>query len=172
MIQTGIHSPSTSSCGRLFDAVSFLTGLAPPDVEFEAEAPMRLEAVSGRRPRTGYPFELAGDDFPWFLSFAPAIRGIVRDLRDGAGADTVGSRFHLTLARAIAAVAKRARDLLAIDTVALVGGVFLNRILIERTEEILNREGFRVLRPEKYSPNDESISVGQVAYALNMLRKQ
>jgi hydrogenase maturation protein HypF len=172
MIEKGIHSPFTSSCGRLFDAVSFLTGLAPPEVEFEAEAPMRLEAVSNRKPRAGYPFELIGNDFPWHVSFTPTIRDIVRDLREGATAAAIGSRFHLTLARAIASVARRARNLVTIDTVVLVGGVFLNRILIERTEEILSREGFRVLRPEKYSPNDESISLGQVAYALSRLKKR
>jgi hydrogenase maturation protein HypF len=172
MIETGMQSPFTSSCGRLFDAVSFLCGLAPAEVEYEAEAPMLLEAVSGGRLRAGYNFELTGNDFPWRLSFAPAIREIVQSMRDGDGADEVGARFHLTLAQAIAAVAKRARGRLKIDTVVLVGGVFLNRILVERTGEILGREGFRVLRPEKYSPNDESISVGQIAYALARLKKK
>jgi hydrogenase maturation factor HypF (carbamoyltransferase family) len=38
--------------------------------------------------------------------------------------------------------------------------------LLSRTEELLSKNGFNVLRPVQYSPNDESISVGQIAYAL------
>ncbi len=46
MIRRGIRSPLASSCGRLFDAVSALTGLAPLQNEYEAEAAIRLEAAA------------------------------------------------------------------------------------------------------------------------------
>ena len=48
MMANGIASPPASSCGRLFDAVSFLCGLAPLEMEYEAEAAMRLEDAAGR----------------------------------------------------------------------------------------------------------------------------
>jgi hydrogenase maturation protein HypF len=67
-------------------------------------------------------------------------------------------------------VAQRARKIHGIDTVVLVGGVFLNRKLMQAANIVLKREGFSVLRPIRYSPNDESISVGQIAYALMSLR--
>jgi hydrogenase maturation protein HypF len=166
MLEAGVRSPLTSSCGRLFDAVSFLAGLSPAEVEFEAEAPMRLEAVSGKKTGPAYPFSLASGSLPWRVSLAPAIRRIVLDMEKGASAAQIGSKFHSTLAAAIAAAAQKCREKLGIVTVVLVGGVFLNRVLLERTTALLRQLGFTVLRPEQYSPNDESISLGQVAFAL------
>ncbi len=169
MMSKGINSPLTSSCGRLFDAVSFLAGAAPARVEFEAEAPMRLEALSRHSVRAGFPYELHGDRSPWEISFAPAIREIVGEVRRGAGAGRVGAKFHLALANAAAEVAVKAGAAYGITTVVLVGGVFLNRQLVSLTRAALEEKGFNVLMPEKYSPNDESISLGQVAHALARL---
>ena len=170
MMTSGMRSPLTSSCGRLFDAVSYLTGLAPVEVEFEAEAPLRLEALSRPKARFHYPYEFLTDGKPWQLSFAAMIREIVRDVSRKIPPEKIGAAFHLTLAEAIASVAGRVRELHGVHTVALAGGVFLNKTLLSLTTQILQKKGFRVLRPLQYSPNDESISLGQVAYALARLR--
>jgi hydrogenase maturation protein HypF len=53
-----------------------------------------------------------------------------------------------------------------------VGGVFLNKTLLTLASRMLRRKGFEVLRPRQYSPNDESISLGQVAYALARLKSR
>jgi hydrogenase maturation protein HypF len=170
MLTSGIRSPLTSSCGRLFDAVSCLTGLAPVEVEFEAEAPLRLEAVSRSDASHGYPYEFLTGGNPWQLSFAPTIREIVRDVSRKIPPEKIGGAFHLTLAEAVASVSRRVRELYGVKTVALAGGVFLNRTLLSLTMRILEKQGFQVLRPRQYSPNDESISVGQIAYALARLK--
>ena len=170
MMSSGVSSPLTSSCGRLFDAVAYISGLAPVEVEFEAEAPMRLEAASGLRSRDSYPFELITVREPWPLSFAATVREIVRDVSRGVSAERIGAAFHRTLAEGIAAVSERARDVHGVSTIALVGGVFLNKTLLTLATRILRRKGFEVLRPRQYSPNDESISVGQIAYALARLK--
>ncbi len=170
MIKSGLHSPLSSSCGRLFDAVSFLSGLAPAEVEFEAEAPMRLEAISRQKSRAVYPFDLLGDREPWQLSFAATIRAIVTDLDRKIPVEKIGAAFHRTLARAVVLVAERARRHSGVDTVALAGGVFLNKTLLVLASQTLEKAGFKVLRPIQYSPNDESISVGQVAHALARLK--
>lgn len=60
MIAQKVNSPLSSSCGRLFDAVSFLLGLSPLEVEYEAEAPMRLEAIAQRERAGSYGFSLNG----------------------------------------------------------------------------------------------------------------
>jgi hydrogenase maturation protein HypF len=170
MVSSGINSPLTSSCGRLFDAVSYLAGLAPVEVEFEAEAPLRLEAVSRRNIKASYPYEFLTDREPWQLSFTATIREIVRDVLRRTPPEKIGAAFHLTLAEAIASVCERVRELHGVATVALVGGVFLNKTLLSLTSRILQKKGFQVLRPRQYSPNDESISLGQVAYALARLK--
>ncbi|MBM3284999.1 MAG: carbamoyltransferase HypF [Candidatus Aminicenantes bacterium] len=172
MIEAGVRSPLTSSCGRLFDAVSFLAGVAPAEVEFEAEAPMRLEALAQRKIRSAYPFSLEPGSSPWEISFVPAIRRIVRDLARHVPAGVIAARFHNTLARAIAAVAEKAAAEFGVRTAVLTGGVFLNRKLLLSASTLLEEKGLSVLRPVRYSPNDESISPGQVAYALARLKKE
>jgi len=170
MISSGVSSPLTSSCGRLFDAVSYLVGLAPEEVEFEAEAPLRLEAASRPDIRTPYSYELLTDRDSWQLSFAATIREIVRDISHKRAPERIGAAFHYTLAEAIAAVCERVRQVYGVSTVALVGGVFLNGILLNMTTRMLQRKRFDVLRPRQHSPNDESISIGQIAYALAKLK--
>ena len=171
MISRGIRSPLTSSCGRLFDAVSWLAGLAPQEAEFEAEAAMRLEAAASPQNEGSYPFRVR-EGRPLEISFVPAVQGLLRDLRAGRSRAVVSARFHETLARAIVRVAELARARCGVKTVVLSGGVFLNLRLLQTAVGLLRKKEFEVLRPEQYSPNDESLSLGQVAFALNWLKNR
>ena len=171
MMANGIASPPASSCGRLFDAVSFLCGLAPLEMEYEAEAAMRLEDAAGPRTLAHYPYELIGDRPPLRISFVPAIREIVAELGRGVPVSRISARFHETLGRIILDVAGRARSEFGIGIVSLAGGCFLNRRLLLAAERLLEGAGFRTLRTEAYSPNDESVSVGQIAFALARARR-
>jgi hydrogenase maturation protein HypF len=172
MIEEKINSPLTSSCGRLFDAVSFLAGLSPLEVEFEAEAPMRLEAAASDKIKGSYDFFLLDKDIPLQISFEETIRGILKDLNRKTALSTISAKFHNTLAQVIARISERARKSHGIDTVAFIGGVFLNKRLIKASTRLLEERKFRVLRPILYSPNDESISLGQIAYALAKIKKE
>ena len=172
MARSGVRSPRASSCGRLFDAVSFLVGTAPPRMEFEAEAAMRLEAAAAGRRGRAYPVRISdrGAGRPLEISFEGLIRAVVRDVGAGRPVPEVSAAFHESLARLVLRVAERARRERGTKAVSLAGGVFLNRRLLERTEELLGRADFRVFRPVAYSPNDESLSLGQIAWALARLR--
>ncbi len=172
MVEQGINSPLTSSCGRLFDAVSFLAGTSPLEVEFEAEAPMRLEAAADEGTQQSYGFSIQSHSRPLQLSFAQTIRSVVQDSGQNVTASVVSSKFHNTLSRVIASVAEKAKKEHGIDTVVLVGGVFLNKKLLHRATAALKKRGFNVLRPLNYSPNDESLSLGQIAYALQKVRNK
>ena len=173
MARGGLRSPLASSCGRLFDAVSFLAGTAPERLEFEAEAAMRFEAAAGRTAARGrYRIDLLdrGAGAPLEAAFGPLIRGVAADVASGASAAVVAARFHDALAALIVRVAERARRDRGTDEVALAGGVFLNRRLLTSVEKGLTARGFRVIRPLAYSPNDESISLGQIAWGLARIR--
>jgi hydrogenase maturation protein HypF len=167
MMNRGINSPPSSSCGRLFDAVSFLAGLSPPEVEYEAEAPMRLESAVLPGRDDSYDFRLLEEEPSLIIDFGPTIGSVIEDAAGGIDPGIIASRFHNTLAEVVTAAAESARRKMDIETVALAGGVFCNKTLLLRTEKKLRGKKFRVIRPVQYSPNDESISVGQVAYALN-----
>lgn len=169
MIRRSINSPLTSSCGRLFDAVSFLVGLAPLQVEFEAEAPMRLESAASDNTSKSYDFSFFETQNSLQISFAPTIRKIIHDLVLRVPVPEISAKFHNTLAQAVLSTAQRVQKIQSIDTVVLSGGVFLNKRLLETAQILLEKKGFHVLRPVQYSPNDESLSIGQIAYALSKL---
>jgi hydrogenase maturation protein HypF len=109
---------------------------------------------------------------PFQISFEKTIKGILKDLSQKTSLSTISSKFHNTLAQVILRISETAQDKHGIDTVAFIGGVFLNKRLLIATTRLLERRKFRVLRPIHYSPNDESISVGQIAYALAKLKRE
>ncbi len=176
MMERNINSPLTSSAGRLFDAVAFICGLAPARVEFEAEAPSRLEAAAskvGSKFGRSYAFSINKTTRPYRIDFSPTIIELVFDLeKKKVRPDEAARKFHLTLVRVILETALLARKEHGLNLVALTGGVFLNRILTEQTEKVLKKNGFEVLRPVFYSPGDESLSLGQIAYALNQIKRE
>ncbi len=170
MVRNGVRSPGTSSCGRLFDAVSYLCGLAPDEMEYEAEAAMVLEAAARDRTRAVFPFAVTRTEFPYEISFGPTFEAILRSLDRGEPVSRISSVFHNTLAEVIRRMAVEIGAGRGVRTVVLVGGVFLNRRLLETSTQLLEKEGFRVLRPGLYSPSDESLSLGQIAFGLARLK--
>ncbi len=167
-IRHGFNAPPTSSCGRLFDAVACLLAIAPAEMEFEAEAAMRLEAIAGRTDEKPYPVEIEKNNLPWKVSFRSMTAAILEEKKAGVFPEIIASRFHRTVVEAILAVAREARKEFNLTNVIL-SGVFLNRWLTHIASQMLRQAGFKVWRAVRYSPNDESISLGQVYFALSRL---
>jgi hydrogenase maturation protein HypF len=163
MAQTGLAAPLTTSVGRLFDAVAALCGLRV-EVTYEGQAAIELEALAEPRERAAYPLPLSGSD-PLILDARETVRWAVADLGAGASPRIVAARFHAGVAAATAEACARLAEAAGLDLVALSGGVFQNRLLLERTAADLRRRGLRVLVPERLPPNDGGIAYGQVAVA-------
>jgi hydrogenase maturation protein HypF len=94
-----------------------------------------------------------------------AIRAIHADVEGGAEPAGISARFHGGLAAATAAATAATAEARGLDTAVLSGGVFQNRLLLERTAERLRASGLRVLIPERLPPNDGGIAYGQAAVA-------
>lgn len=171
-IKKKINSPLTSSCGRLFDAVAWILGAAPEELEFEAEAAMRLEALASARGQEFYPYKIEKTQLPWKISFEPMFEAIIRDKEKGISLEKIATKFHRTIAVMITEVSRELRRDFDFQTVALAGGVFLNRWLTMITPELLKEAGFKVVRPVRYSPSDESISLGQIYHVLCRLKSE
>ncbi len=77
----------------------------------------------------------------------------------------MGARLHATLARLVLELACRVRDAGGPQAVALVGGVFQNRLLCDLCTRSLEDAGFEVLDAELVPTNDGGISLGQAAVA-------
>jgi len=161
-LKQGINAPLTSSVGRLFDAVAALVGLRQR-CSFEGQAAMALEYAQ-RRVKTDewYPFEITsvtGDDRSCrrMIEWKPMIAALL-DEHDPA---VTSAKFHNTLAAIIVAVAEQVGE----PVVALSGGCFQNRTLLDRAIKQLRRAGFRPYWQQQIPSNDGGIALGQIMAA-------
>ena len=157
-------SPLTSSMGRLFDAVAALAGIRAL-VSYEGQAAVELEAMASASDGVAYDLPLDDVDGRRELDPRPAITAIAGDLAAGVPAALVARRFHEGVAVATARICAEAAEQHALEHVVLSGGVFQNRLLLERTAALLAAAGLRPLVPERLPPNDGGIAYGQAAVA-------
>jgi hydrogenase maturation protein HypF len=175
MSEQGINSPLTSSLGRLFDAVAALLGVRS-EIVYEGQAAIELEALAqsvreaGLGRRECYPFHI-GEQTPALLDVTPIMRGIVEDLQHRVPVAAIAWRFHRTLAGLLACACLAARQQTGLKQVALSGGVFQNRLLLEQLCERLNELDFEVFINRRVPPNDGGLSFGQLAVAAARLRR-
>jgi hydrogenase maturation protein HypF len=172
MIASGIHTPLASSAGRLFDAVAALLGLAW-EASYEGQAAMALEGKVDRGSwivdRGGYGYDLADEDGVKIADVRAMIRGIVGDSRAGTPVGVIAGRFHEGFARMMVEMAAEAAREAGLEGVALSGGTFQNRILLERCCDLLEARGLRPLIHRNVPPNDGGIALGQAVVAAAQL---
>jgi hydrogenase maturation protein HypF len=168
MMAGSVNAPSTSSCGRLFDAAAAALGICRDRQAYEGEAAMRLEAVVDRdalHGGSGYPFALTGAA----IDPLPMWERLLSDIADGTAAGIIAARFHKGLAAAAAALAGRLAGPCGIDTVALSGGCFQNGVLFSETVARLEEQGLTVLSHAAVPANDGGLALGQAAVAAARL---
>jgi hydrogenase maturation protein HypF len=177
MLKSGINAPIASSCGRLFDAVAAALGVCREVQSHEGEAAARLEALvddellRGEDEALTYPLtipNLGGSGLPYLEPLA-MWNAILGDLILGTPAPVMATRFHRGLVKGIVAMTRKlARsseddDRQNFTTVALSGGCFQNRILLEEVTRRLEEERFTVLSHAHVPANDGGLSLGQAA---------
>jgi hydrogenase maturation protein HypF len=160
LLQKRVNAPLTTSAGRLFDAVAALLGLRAT-ASFEGQAAMELEYVADPAVSEAYPFPLEPPEHPaepYVLDWEPLLRALLEDHRRGSEPGVMSARFHNALVEGMVRVAEVAGE----RRVALSGGCFQNRLLVERARERLTRAGYDVLLHQNVPPNDGGVSLGQV----------
>ena len=163
LVKTGVASPPTTSMGRLFDALAALCGLRPR-VSYEGQAAVELEAAADLGERGAYPLPLlAGGEGALLLDVREMVGAVRDDAASHVSPGTISARIHNALAAATAEALAAEGERRGIGTAVLAGGVFQNRLLLERTVEALEPSGLRVLIPRVLPPNDGAISFGQAA---------
>ena len=154
----------TSSLGRVFDAVSFLTGLCSRN-RHEAEAAMALEGAAGEESAEPYPYDVTERDGGVVMSPGSALLDIVRAVGANQPVGRIAARFHETIACMLVDAAAMACAATRIQTVALTGGCFCNRRLLRRTVDLLEGRRLRVLYHRQVPSGDGGLSLGQALVA-------
>lgn len=159
-----INSPLTSSCGRLFDAISSLLGVCQ-EATYEGQAAIELEMIANSQTSTYLPYSIKEKNGYFEVCFQPTLEKIIEKLEKNQLVSEIASEFHQTIVEIIADLSQRIRRLTGVKTVVLAGGVFQNLILLEKSFERLEKEGFKVLTKREVPVNDGGVSLGQAVVA-------
>lgn len=108
------------------------------------------------------------------LYYLPTL-SLVKELAErklaGENSNQLALHFHRRLAEMIVSACEKAREETGINTVALSGGVYQNKLLLDYSVTMLEERGFHVLRHHLLPPNDGGISLGQAVAAMRSLQK-
>lgn len=162
MLDKRLNSPVTSSAGRLFDGAAAIAGISNK-ANYEAQAAIQLEfATDDIITNEYFEFEIQEQtNGTLIIDWHSIIKGIVEDEKQNVPVGIIAAKFHNSLAEAITSIALKVN----IGKVALTGGCFLNKYLLEKTIERLAASGFKVYTHQRVPAGDGGISLGQMKYA-------
>lgn len=157
MLEYRINAPKTSSVGRLFDAVAYLSGAAKRN-NFEGQAAMNLErSIGPTRTDAAYKIIAANQVGDW----SSLIEEVQSDRADGVNPGMISAKFHNALVNWILAVARST----PLRNVVLSGGVFQNSYLTRHSRRLLEADGFTVFTHRQVPANDGGLALGQAVLA-------
>jgi len=161
MLNSEVNSPLTSSAGRLFDGAAALLGLCSI-ASFEGQAAMELEFAAEKAvSEEVYPFKLMKKDSTIVIDWQPSIESLIGEKDE---VPVSARKFHNTMAEIVKTIALRT----GAKKLALSGGCFQNRLLLEETIKRLKSGGITPLWHRQVPPNDGGIALGQAIYAGNL----
>ena len=165
-----INSVLSTSAGRLFDGVSAILGLCRSST-FEGQAAMTLQFAGEQwegehGPIDVEPVEPIEGDGRLLLPTASLVKELVEKRLSGDDPHKLAYEFHCRLAGMAVGACEAVRRQTGLETAALSGGVFQNRLLLRLCDEALQQRGFTVLKHSLVPPNDGGIALGQAIYAM------
>ena len=169
-ITTGWRSPTTTSIGRLFDALAAALNICRQR-SYEGQPALELEMAAENGGDGWYITETKTAQGRLLLDGIGLFRQAVEDYRHGTPPGQVAARCHESLSRAAVQLCLAAREQTGLHLVALSGGVWQNARLLSRCAALLTTAGFEVIRHQQVPPNDGGIALGQVAVAAARLQR-
>ena len=181
---SGCNSPLSTSVGRLFDAVASLLGLVQVQ-SYGGEAGQRLQGAAAAAPRDPELWRLplvppeavsegagggAGGPSLGWLDWEPLLDALLAAIAAGTPPAVCAARFQHALAVALAETAARAAAVRCPPAtarsggipVALAGGCFQNRLLLEAAIAALRARGLQPFWPEQVPCSDGGLALGQI----------
>ncbi|MDR3641184.1 MAG: carbamoyltransferase HypF [Humidesulfovibrio sp.] len=181
ILRKNLNCPLTSSCGRLFDAVSAMLGLCLR-MTYEGQAAIVLERAQDLsiplRAAAVYPCPLLKNDggerldadkTPRELDTYSLFRALLKDISSEVPVPVIARRFHASLITGLAEMALHFAKIHGIGHVALSGGVMQNMTFATELPAELAARGLTPLTHKMLPPNDGCVSLGQAAYGQRLL---
>ena len=166
----GLNTPITHAAGRLFDSFSVALGLASRTTTYEGQTAIRLEAAARRHTSSAttptLPFTAEERDGMLWVDWAEAFAALFeRASRLPGEAEAWAYAAHVAIAEAAVRMASYGAERTGRRTVALSGGVFMNRLLTDLVTPRLETMNLTVLLHRQTPPNDGCIALGQAVVA-------
>ncbi len=161
----------TSSCGRLFDAVSALAGVCT-EACYEGEPAVELEQAIENDSPTGYTFNIVRTGQVFDLDWRALVTRVTEDRLRGAALGVIACRFHNGLVGALRDVCLALSGETTIKQVVLSGGCFMNMFLLSRLTAELEGRGLTVYTHNRVPCNDGGIALGQAVIADTRLKEK
>lgn len=176
MIDKNIQIFEATSCGRLFDGISYLLGLCN-ESDFEGHPAISLEQIlyTSEFPNSNlsdyYPYKIYQNEnnFIYYLDWIPIVEKILIDLKEKQDLAKISRKFHNTIVYGLSNILNLIRENVEINKIVLSGGAFQNKYLIDQFNNILKNQNYEVYFHKELSTNDENISFGQVIIANAIL---
>ncbi len=163
--QRALNTPQTSSAGRLFDAVAALIGLRRK-VTYEGQAAMELETLARTVSRASpWPISIHQNQNLSEIPVEAIIRAVIMDVQAGVSPNIIAARFHQTLIALGTEMVARLSEQTGIHEVALSGGCFYNRLLLDGLHHDLEARGFSVYTHHQVPAGDGGLALGQAVIA-------
>jgi len=173
LVRREAHCPQTSSCGRLFDAVSALLGFCMR-TSYEGQAAIRLETAQVRDEHSHdaplLDFPLCEREGLWELDTHALIGAIIRARMSGRDAGVLARAFHLSLARGFSEMALAAARRTGVWRIGLSGGVLQNATLAHLLPGMLEARGLNPLMHQDIPAHDGGIALGQAAWGRRLCK--
>ena len=155
-----IHSPDTSSIGRLFDGFASLLGICDTSSR-QAEAAILLEQCADESCTLSYPIESSGNP----VSFRVMFQSALKDLEENVPLAIMAAKFHNSLAKLIVEKVNQLSEETGVKQVVVSGGCFQNKRLIEQIQRLFSHSDISLFLPAQIPCNDGGVAVGQLAVA-------
>jgi hydrogenase maturation protein HypF len=161
LVNNNVRTFTTTSAGRLFDAVTALLGFTE-QVTFEAQSALWLEyQATTDGEAVVVPFEYADGQLDW----RPALRAVIDARLEGQNVGAIARGFHIGLAKGVSQSVATLSAEHGVRTVVLTGGVFQNQLLLSKVNDSLTRSGLTVWVNRAVPAGDGGLSLGQAAIA-------
>ncbi|MEG1615153.1 MAG: carbamoyltransferase HypF, partial [Oscillospiraceae bacterium] len=174
-LQQNVNTHLTSSFGRLFDAVAYLTDIKRYN-SYEGECAIALEnfadyAIVNNIKPLELKFDIINIGDSYLFSFNNLLKNIISAYKNNASKYSVALGFHRAVVNLVVETSILLRNRYNINKIALSGGVFQNRILTTECLEKLSEDGFDTYINRTVPTNDGGIALGQAFVACEYFKK-
>lgn len=161
--ETGVNAPTTTSAGRVLDAVSALVGACDRRT-YEGEPAQRLEALATEGTPRPIDLQYRSSDGRRILDTHALVSDLADMLTRRTPAD-VAATAQAALARGLGTLAVEAASERGVQAVGFTGGVAYNDAISRHLREVVTDADLTHLTPEAVPPGDGGIAYGQAIVA-------